>query len=483
MATDVTKMDPDRLLRELRLRGAAAGTRSAEEPGPTRAPSAMAPSPGLERDANLAGVSDAEIADALRAAQKVIYGTDDRQEVFALTDEWLRRDAASVVALVRTTDLVDNGDDTFTLKGPTLGERLGLCADEPFRSQPTIAFCSGFLVDPSIVVTAAHCVDESDLDDVRFVFGYEMSDATTAETTISSRRLHHPTRILGRAIGNEGTDWCVIQLAGPVLDHPHVRVRRHGAVPDDADVHVIGHPSGLPKKVAGDAVVRDNSSARFFVANLDTYGGNSGSPVFNSGTHRVEGILVRGETDYVSVDGCVRSNVCPADGCRGEDVTRSTEFADLVPRNHHDFVPFDPASAQVVSVRGRWKIEVDQMWLLDFAEDETQARRALEIIQHYRFNLQCFVGRPHPRMQFYLVNGRAPTGSLPGESCVGFDPDQVEVQHVAGRWTLMAGAQALLDFDQEQDDARQALSYILRYRFRSICFLGSPDSSFMYFKG
>ncbi len=46
------------------------------------------------------------------------------------------------------------------------------------------------------------------------------------------------------------------------------------------------------------------------MANLDTYGGNSGSPVFNE-----------------------VSNVCPTTGCRGEDVTRTTEFADSVPEN------------------------------------------------------------------------------------------------------------------------------------------------------
>ena len=58
------------------------------------------------------------------------------------------------------------------------------------------------------------------------------------------------------------------------------------------------------------------------MANLDTYGGNSGSAVFNAKTGLVEGILVRGEQDYVQKGDCRVSNVCPADGCRGEDVTK-----------------------------------------------------------------------------------------------------------------------------------------------------------------
>ncbi len=61
---------------------------------------------------------------------------------------------------------------------------------------------------------------------------------------------------------------------------------------------VIGRPSGLPTKVADGAQVRSVNDV-FLVANLDTYGGNSGSAVFNAVTGVVEGILVRGDTDYV----------------------------------------------------------------------------------------------------------------------------------------------------------------------------------------
>jgi len=42
----------------------------------------------------------------------------------------------------------------------------------------------------------------------------------------------------------------------------------------------------------------------------------------------VEGILVRGENDYIydTKQGCYKSNVCPMNGCRGEDVTKITSL-------------------------------------------------------------------------------------------------------------------------------------------------------------
>lgn len=46
----------------------------------------------------------------------------------------------------------------------------------------------------------------------------------------------------------------------------------------------------------------------------------------------VEGILVRGEADYVSNGTCNVSKVCPSTGCRGEDCTRIAELIDLIPQ-------------------------------------------------------------------------------------------------------------------------------------------------------
>ncbi len=60
--------------------------------------------------------------------------------------------------------------------------------------------------------------------------------------------------------------------------------------------------------------MRSNRRREFFVANLDTYGGNSGSPVVDARTYVVEGILVRGEDDFVQNDGCYVSLVCPDAG-------------------------------------------------------------------------------------------------------------------------------------------------------------------------
>ncbi|OQB98875.1 MAG: hypothetical protein BWX80_03903 [Candidatus Hydrogenedentes bacterium ADurb.Bin101] len=99
---------------------------------------------------------------------------------------------------------------------------------------------------------------------------------------------------------------------------------------------VIGHPSGLPKKIAfgSETRVRKNDAQGFFYANLDSYGGNSGSPVFNAEDGFVEGILVRGNTDFVLNGDCFRSNILQNDNESPEQVSKSATFAGWIYGNN-----------------------------------------------------------------------------------------------------------------------------------------------------
>ena len=240
---------------------------------------------------------DKTLISALKANAKVIYGVDDRRDLHEMPQGPDRDDADSVVALFRAASVIDNGNGTSTLRTVNFGVAHNLCPNEAFGPQPTGAFCSGFLVAPDIVATAGHCIDSSNVTNVRFVFGFRMRDATNAETVISNSEIYKGSAIVDDKLTPDGPDWSLVRLDRPVTNHRIAAIRRTGRIEDNQAVHVIGHPSGLPTKFAAGAKVRDNTSAAFFVANLDTYGGNSGSPVFNSATHQVEGILVRGETE------------------------------------------------------------------------------------------------------------------------------------------------------------------------------------------
>ncbi|MCX6952633.1 MAG: serine protease [Verrucomicrobia bacterium] len=280
----------------------------------------------------LAQFSSKTIAATLGARQKSIYEVDDRKDLYDLPAQHVAQTAArGVVSLFRASRVVDNGNNTSTLQVGKFGQLNSLCEEERFFHQPAGAFCTGFLVAPDVIATAGHCVDENNATTIRFVFGFRMIDANLSQIVIPNEDIYAGAKVLGRRLVQDGTDWCLVRLDRPVKNGTILSLRRQNKIADKQSVYVIGHPCGLPVKYADGAFVRENNQGTFFTANLDTYGGNSGSPVFNADTHEVEGILVRGATDFVPVGMCMMSAVCPTSGCNGEDCTRTTEFAPLVP--------------------------------------------------------------------------------------------------------------------------------------------------------
>lgn len=301
---------------------------------------------GNTRSSRRIGIADfttAELHQEKKSRQKVIYGVDNRKDYYQIDDQSeskIKQQCNSVVSLFNNDDLVispDGEGQVVSLGTSKFGDAYGLCREEIFFNQPVGAFCSGFLVADDLVATAGHCVNEDDVTNVSFVFGYRMNSENQAQTKISSSEVYRGKEIVGRQLTDDGTDWAVVRLDRPVTDHKPFKIRREGKVNDQQRVYVIGHPCGLPLKYAAGSRVRNNQEEAYFVANLDTYGGNSGSGVFHVGEDNdpedgmVEGILVRGETDFDDINGCKRSNVCPDDKCRGEECTRTTEFAHLVP--------------------------------------------------------------------------------------------------------------------------------------------------------
>lgn len=184
-------------------------------------------------------------------------------------------------------------------------------------------------------MTAGHCVSASTLGNTRFVFGFRMMDETVSVTKFTQDQVYLGAVIVAHKLDEHtGEDWAIVRLDRPVVGCKPLKFRKDGKVSDGEEVYVIGYPSGLPCKISDNASVRDNSMSLIFRANLDTYGGNSGSPVFNRVTHEVEGILVRGGEDFEFVtdssSGCIRSVVL-TDSQGREECTRSTIWAASVP--------------------------------------------------------------------------------------------------------------------------------------------------------
>lgn len=274
---------------------------------------------------------------------KVIYGQDNRLDLFRVLNPDHLEFAKSTAAMISNSKLTEFNAHEYVIDSMTL-EQTGVCDFERFAKQPVAASCSGFLVAKDVLVTAGHCIrSQSDCEASSWVFDYKVDFENQSEVIVDKENVYSCKSIISRELNTETqNDYAVIKLTKEVQGRLPLKINKKSPPKKGDSLMVIGHPSGLPTKVADGASVRSVKDV-YLIANLDTYGGNSGSAVFNMDTGLVEGILVRGETDYVwnNESACRISNRIGENEGRGEDVTLISVVKGI-PEQEED-LPSEPA--------------------------------------------------------------------------------------------------------------------------------------------
>jgi V8-like Glu-specific endopeptidase len=244
----------------------------------------------------------------------MIYGRDDRYEVDDYPYSQFILKAKSVAIRISNKRLDEDRLDNSIINFPfrKLKNAIPLiCPTERFVEQFSVGDCSGFLVAPNILATAGHCMkDASECSGNKWVFDFKEGTTQFSKNNVySCKKIIVQKNIYNQ---DEVNDYALIELDREVEDRAPLTLRTSGRVPTNTRLVVIGHPLGLPMKITdGAKVSRMNDIERehvlkswllrtnYFTANIDSYSGNSGSPVFNKKTGKVEGILIQGASDFV----------------------------------------------------------------------------------------------------------------------------------------------------------------------------------------
>ena len=240
-----------------------------------------------------------------------VYGPDDRKG--ASRYGYAEYTHATAVA-VKSSQFSGN-----YLSGNSLGDKLLLqykadfvSSEVAFRDQPAFGFCSGFLIAPDLLVTAGHCVDKTNYKTMEWVFDFtnDLSYKPKQSIYIKPENRYKVKEVITQILDNNTLqDYAVLRL-DRATDRTPYSFRTSSYITAGEKVNMIGAPNGIPLKLVEGSNVVSSVSSRYFVTDLDAFGGNSGGPVYNN-MGRIEGILVRGPSKGYYVDqlcNCVKTS-------------------------------------------------------------------------------------------------------------------------------------------------------------------------------
>lgn len=259
-----------------------------------------------------------------KASSAVIYGTDSISDVDTSDKLFLNKNAS--LAVMHKNDLERISESKFKLPFATVESLFETCPDFELGKELSAAYCSAVLIAPQIVLTAGHCISATNpCENAAFVVGYEDSLIKQSAPVIDQSLVYYCKKVINQKDDQvDVMDFALIELDRPTNLFPaSLRFQPYEKIENKSSVYSIGYPLGAPKKMSTGIVRQaEDEESKALIAELDVFSGNSGSPVFDSKTHQLIGILSGGEEDFDfdKTKRCEKVRQCVSSECSGEFV-------------------------------------------------------------------------------------------------------------------------------------------------------------------
>src|SRR5262245_1908596 len=148
-----------------------------------------------------------------------------------------------------------------------------------------------------------------------------------------------------------------------------------------------------------------------------------------------------------------------------------------------DLATFDDRLADLLWVGGLWQLWAGPHLRKDFGRREHEARQALAAIRQLHLTQRGTVGSPRTIMEYWLADGRAPTGLFPGLRTIPIDQASLRVEAAQGYWWVRDNSNMFFNFGGHQEEAQRALAIIKHHGFARLGLIGQSPPVMLVFLG